>query len=52
MKLRQRGVNYDHIAHERMAAEFTNHLMPCAVLTPGIVGTLLELALAGFQYAK
>jgi hypothetical protein len=36
----------------QMAAEFTNHLIPGAVLTPGIVGTLPELMLAGYQYAK
>ncbi|MBW9247856.1 MAG: transcriptional initiation protein Tat, partial [Acidithiobacillus ferriphilus] len=35
-----------------MAAEFTNHLIPGVILTPGIVGTLPELELAGFQYAK
>lgn len=52
MKLHQKGVNPDHLAHERMAAEFTNHLIPGAVLTPGIVGTLPELELAGFHYAK
>ncbi len=52
MKLHQKGVNPDHLAHDRMAAEFTNHIIPGAVLTPGIVGTLPELELAGFQYAK
>ena len=52
MKLREKGVNPDHLTHERMAAEFTNHLIPGAVLTPGIVGTLPELELAGFRYAK
>ncbi len=52
MKLHKTGVNPDHLSHERMAAEFTNHLIPGVVLTPGIVGTLPELELAGFQYAK
>lgn len=52
MKLHQEGINPDHLTHARMAAEFTNHLIPGAVLTPGIVGTLPELELAGFQYAK
>ncbi len=52
MKLHKKGVNPDHLSHERMAAEFTNHLIPGVVLTPGIVGTLPQLELAGFQYAK
>ncbi|MHB8252560.1 MAG: thiosulfate dehydrogenase [Acidiferrobacter sp.] len=52
MKLHKTGVNPDHLSHERMAAEFTNHLVPGVVLTPGIVGTLPELEIAGFQYAK
>lgn len=52
MKLHKKGVNPDHLTHERMAAEFTNHLIPGVILTPGIVGTLPELELAQFQYAK
>ncbi|MHB8178694.1 MAG: thiosulfate dehydrogenase [Vulcanimicrobiaceae bacterium] len=52
MGLRKGGINPDHLSHEKMAAEFTNHLIPGAILTPGIVGTLPELELAGFQYAK
>ncbi|WP_297444640.1 hypothetical protein [Acidiferrobacter sp.] len=52
MKLHKKGVNPDHLSHARMAAEFTDHLIPEVVLTPGIVGTLPELELAGFQYAK
>lgn len=52
MKLHKKGVNPDHLSHERMAAEFTDHLIPGVILTPGIVGTLPELELAGFQYAK
>ena len=35
-----------------MTAELTNHLVDGVVLTPGIVGTLPELQLAGFAYAK
>ena len=52
MGLHAKGDNPDHLTHPQMAAEFTNHLIPGAVLTPGIVGTLPELELAGFQYAK
>ncbi len=52
LALRKQGINPDNLNHERMAAEFTNHLIPGAVLTPGIVGTLPELQRAGFGYAK
>jgi hypothetical protein len=52
MALHAKGVNPDHLSHPEMAAEFTNHLIPGAILTPGIVGTLPELELAGYQYAK
>lgn len=46
------GVNPDKLSHEAMAAELTNHLVPGVVLTPGIVGTLPEMAAAGFSFAK
>ncbi len=52
MALHNKGINPDGLSHPEMAAEFTNHLIPGAILTPGIVGTLPELELAGFQYAK
>ncbi len=52
LSLHQKGVNPDRRSHAAMAAEFTNHLIPGVVLTPGIVGTLPELMLAGYQYAK
>lgn len=45
------GRNPDKVSHAQMAAEFTNHLIPGAVLTPGIVGTLVELENAGYRYA-
>jgi hypothetical protein len=45
------GSNPDKLSHEALAAELTNHLIPDAVLTPGAVGTLLELQQAGYQYA-
>ncbi len=47
-----KGHNPDHLSHERVAAELTNHLIPGAVLTPGIVGTIPMLELAGFSYTK
>ena len=46
------GVNPDRLSHEAMAAEFTNHLIAGVVLSPGAIGTLPELQLAGFSYAK
>lgn len=45
-------VNPDHLSHEALAAELTNHLIPGIVLTPGIVATLAELQHAGFTYGK
>ena len=45
-------INPDKLSHEAMAAELTNHLVPGAVLTPGMVGTLPELAAVGFSFAK
>ncbi len=52
MAMIKKGINPDKLTHEEMAAEFTNHLIPGVVLTPGIVGTLPELELAGYNYAK
>ena len=46
------GSNPDKLAHEELAAELTNHLIPGVILTPGAVGTLPELQQVGFQYAK
>ena len=45
------GSNPDKLSHEALAAELTNHLIPDVVLTPGVVGTLLELQQAGYHYA-
>ena len=49
--LQATGNNPDKVSHEQMAAEFTNHLVPGVVLTPGIVATLVELEDAGYRYA-
>lgn len=51
-KLNESGVNPDKLTVSQMVAELTNHLIPGAVLTPGIVGTLPELGFAGYQYAR
>jgi hypothetical protein len=35
-----------------MCAEFTSRLVPDVILIPGAVGTLAELATAGFSYCR
>ncbi len=50
--LLKKGINPDRLSHPAMAAEFTNHLIPGVVLTPGVVGTIPQFQLAGYQYAK
>jgi hypothetical protein len=50
-KLLGLGVNPDHVSHEAIAAELTNHLIDGVVLTPGMVATIPELQQAGFHYA-
>ncbi len=52
MVLHNKGINTDGLSHPEMAAEFTNHLLPGTILTPGAVGTLPELALTGFQISR
>jgi hypothetical protein len=44
--------NPDKLSGSALCAELTNHLIPGVVLTPGAVGTLAELASAGFSYAQ
>jgi hypothetical protein len=51
-KLIDAGLNPDGLTHGELAAELTNHLIPGVILTPGMVATLSELVLAGFQYVK
>jgi hypothetical protein len=51
-KLIATEVNPDHLSHDALAAELTNHLIAGAVLTPGMVGTLVELQRRGFNYAN
>lgn len=46
------GLNTDRLSQEEMCAEVSNHLIPGAILTPGAVGTLVELANAGFAYCR
>ncbi|HBK04442.1 MAG TPA: transcriptional initiation protein Tat [Acetobacteraceae bacterium] len=51
-KLIAADTNPDKLSAEAMCAELTNHLIPGVVMTPGAVGTLVELAKAGFAYAR
>ena len=46
------GTNPGKLSQDALAAELTNHLIPGIVLTPGAVGTLVELAKAGFAYTR
>lgn len=41
----------DKLDIEQVCAELSNHLVPGVILTPGAVGTLVELAGAGFSFA-
>ena len=44
--------NPDKLSLDAMCAELTNHLIPDVVLTPGAVGTVVELVKAGFVYTR
>ena len=50
--LMKRDQNPDKLDQGTLAAELTNHLVAGTILTPGIVGTLVELQKAGFFYAS
>ena len=45
-------VNPDELSHDALAAQLTKHLIAGMVLTPGMVGTLVELQRRGFNYAN
>ncbi len=51
-KLIKAGVNPDKLSHEALATELTNHIIPTAILTPGIVATVPELTAAGYSFMK
>jgi hypothetical protein len=48
----KKGINPGKLSHPEMAAELTRHLITGVVLTPGVVGTIPQFQLAGYQYAK
>jgi len=51
-RLHSIGANPDTSTVDVIAAELTNHLIPDVVLTPGAVGSMVELQQAGFHYAR
>ncbi|MHB8886675.1 MAG: thiosulfate dehydrogenase [Methylovirgula sp.] len=51
-KLIAKNLNPDKLSQEALVADLTNHLIPGAILTPGIVATIPELQHAGFFYIK
>jgi hypothetical protein len=51
-KLVSIGVNPDKHSVDELCAELSNHLIPGTVLTPGAVGTLVELQKSGFAYTR
>ncbi|HEY4042350.1 MAG TPA: transcriptional initiation protein Tat [Rhodopila sp.] len=44
--------NPDKLPIDKLCAELSNQLIPDVVLTPGAVGTVVELARAGFVYTR
>jgi hypothetical protein len=51
-RLNTANANPDKLSVDALCADLTNHLIPGIVLTPGAVGTLVELANAGFAYVR
>jgi intracellular sulfur oxidation DsrE/DsrF family protein len=51
-RLSAASTNPDKLSLDALCADLTNHLISGVVLTPGAVGTLVELASAGFAYVR
>ena len=51
-RLNAANANPDKLSVDALCADLTNHLISGVVLTPGAVGTLVELANAGFAYVR
>ncbi|WCM21842.1 transcriptional initiation protein Tat [Paraburkholderia bryophila] len=49
-RLNAANVNPDKLPLDALAADLTNHVIPGAIVTPGVVATLAELQQAGFHY--
>jgi hypothetical protein len=48
--LHKSGPNPDKLSLEQLAADLTNHVLPGAIVTPGIVASIPELQMAGYNY--
>jgi hypothetical protein len=44
------GSNPDKLSIEALAADLTNHVLPQAIVVPGLVATIAELETAGYAY--
>ncbi len=44
------GPNPDKLSIEELAADLTNHVLPQAIVVPGLVATIAELETAGYAY--
>jgi molybdopterin-binding protein len=44
------GINPHHLTHDELSADLTNHIIPQAIVTPGVVATIPELQVRGFHY--
>jgi hypothetical protein len=44
------GANPDKLSIEELAADLTNHVLPQAIVVPGLVATIAELETAGYAY--
>ncbi|MFM0729413.1 transcriptional initiation protein Tat [Paraburkholderia sediminicola] len=51
-KLNAANANPDKLPLDALAADLTNHVIQSAIITPGVVATLVELQQAGFHYAS
>jgi len=46
------GVNPDKLSVEELAADLTNHVLPQAIVVPGLVAAITELETAGYVYIE
>jgi molybdopterin-binding protein len=44
------GINPNNLTHDELSADLTNHIIPQAIVTPGVVATIPELQMRGFHY--
>jgi hypothetical protein len=46
------GSNPDKLSVEELAADLTNHILPQAIVVPGLVAAIAELEQAGYGYIE